>query len=329
MAVIKANAYGHGICHVAKHSEFADAFAVARIEEALKLRASNVLKPILLLEGFNSPSDLQVLVTQNIQIVVHCEEQLLALEQAKLNMPIVVWLKIDSGMHRLGIHPNQYGDFITRLKACSNIAQPLYYMSHFSCADELDRSVTQNQLKLFLSLTHDCDGELSIAASAGLLAWKESYLDWVRPGLIMYGLSPFANSTGVDLGYRPVMTLKSLLISIRDIKTGDNVGYGEVWSSECYTKIGVVAIGYGDGYPRMTPAGTPVLLNGREVPIVGRVSMDMLTIDLGFSATDKVGDEVILWGQQLPVEKIARYIGTTAYELVSKLTSRVSMEYFK
>ncbi|AGB11047.1 alanine racemase [Vibrio parahaemolyticus] len=329
MAVVKANGYGHGLRHVAKHSNHADAFGVARIEEALQLRACGVVKPILLLEGFYSPGDLPVLVTNNIQTVVHCEEQLIALEQADLETPVVVWLKIDSGMHRLGVRPEQYDEFISRLKTCPNVAKPLRYMSHFGCADELDSSITPQQIELFMSLTSGCQGERSLAASAGLLAWPQSQLEWVRPGIIMYGVSPFSDKTAQDLGYQPVMTLKSHLIAVREVKKGESVGYGGIWTSERDTKVGVIAVGYGDGYPRSAPNGTPVWVNGRTVPIAGRVSMDMLTVDLGPDATDKVSDEAILWGKELPVEEVANHIGTIAYELVTKLTPRVEMEYTK
>ena len=329
MAVVKANGYGHGLRHVAKHTGEADAFGVARIEEALQLRACGVVKPILLLEGFYSSGDLPVLVTNNIQTVVHCEEQLIALEQTELETPVVVWLKIDSGMHRLGVSPEQFDELASRLKACPNVAKPLRYMSHFGCADELDSEVTSKQIELFNSLTQGCHGERSLAASAGLLAWPQSHLDWVRPGIIMYGVSPFGDKTAQDLGYQPAMTLKSHLIAVREVKKGESVGYGGAWTSERDTKVGVIAVGYGDGYPRGAPNGTPVWVNGRKVPIAGRVSMDMLTVDLGPDAKDKVSDEAILWGKELPVEEVAHHIGTIAYELVTKLTPRVEMEYSK
>ena len=327
MAVVKANGYGHGLRHVAQHAIDSDAFGVARIEEALQLRACGLVKPILLLEGFYSSGDLPVLVTNNIQTVVHCEEQLVALEQAELDTPVVVWLKVDSGMHRLGVHPEHYDEFVARLEACANVAKPIRYMSHFGCADELDSDVTTQQIELFMSLTSGCQGERSLAASAGFLAWPQSHLDWVRPGIIMYGVSPFADKTAQDLGYQPVMTLKSHLIAVRDVKQGESVGYGGIWTSQRDTKVGVIALGYGDGYPRTAPNGTPVLVNGRRVPMAGRVSMDMLTVDLGPDATDKVGDEAILWGKDLPVEEVAHHVGTIGYELVTKLTSRVEMEY--
>lgn len=305
MAVVKANGYGHGLRHIAKNAKGADAFGVARIEEALQLRASGVVKPILLLEGFYSPNDLPVLVTNNIQTVIHCYEQLDALEQAELEGPVVVWLKVDSGMHRLGVREEQYKEFVERLHRCDNVAKPLRYMSHFGCADELENPMTKQQIELFLSLTEGCNGERSMAASAGLLEWQPSQLDWVRPGIIMYGVSPFGDKTAAEMGFKPVMTLKSHLIAVRDVKKGESVGYGATWTSERDTKVGVIAIGYGDGYPRTAPNGTPVLVNGRKVPIAGRVSMDMLTVDLGPDASDRVGDEAILWGEELPSEEVA------------------------
>ncbi|WP_162047506.1 alanine racemase [Vibrio taketomensis] len=327
MAVVKANGYGHGLVQIAKHATEAGAYGVARIEEALQLRAAGIVNPILLLEGFYSPGDLPVLVTNNIQTVVHCVEQLEALENTQLETPVRVWLKIDSGMHRLGVRPEQLEEFISRLKACDNVAKPLRYISHFACADELEKATTHEQIELFRSLTDGCAGERSLAASAGVLAWPNSHLDWVRPGIIMYGVSPFADKTAAELGFRPVMTLKSHIIAVREVKQGESIGYGGVWTSERDTKVGVIAIGYGDGYPRTAPNGTPVFVNGRKAPIAGRVSMDMLTVDLGPDATDKVGDEAILWGKELPSEEVAAHIGTIAYELVTKLTPRVDMVY--
>lgn len=327
LAAVKANSYGHGLLPIAKGADDADAFGVARIEEALQLRAGGIVKPILLLEGFFSPDDLPILVANNIQTTVHCIEQLEALENATLETPVGVWLKIDSGMHRLGIAPEKYQMYIDRLNTCKNVAKPLRYMSHFGRADELENKTTTDQIDLFMSLTEHSEGERSLAASAGILAWPESQLDWVRPGIIMYGVSPFSGQPAHELGFRPVMTLSSHLIAVREVKAGESVGYGGIWTAKEDTKVGVIAIGYGDGYPRNAPNGTPVLVNERRVPMAGRISMDMLTVDLGAEATDKVGDEAILWGDALPVEEIADYVDTVAYELVTKLTSRIEMKY--
>lgn len=329
LAVVKANGYGHGLAHVARSLPDVDGFGVARIEEALTLRAGGVVKPVLLLEGFYAASDLPVLVTNNIHTVVHSLEQLEALEQAKLDSQVVVWLKIDTGMHRLGVRPEHFAEFVERLHACDNVAKPLRYMSHFGCADEMESEVTGQQIDTFLSLTEGCSGERSLAASAGILTWPDSHLEWIRPGIIMYGVSPFTEPerSAAAFNMKPVMTLTSSLIAVRDVKKGEKVGYGGIWTSQRDTKVGVIAIGYGDGYPRSAPNGTPVLVNGRIVPMAGRVSMDMLTVDLGPDATDKVGDEAILWGEGLPAEVVAEHIGTIAYELVTKLTSRVAMAY--
>ncbi|WP_261816114.1 alanine racemase [Vibrio gallicus] len=329
LAVVKANGYGHGLLEVAKNAVGTDAYGVARIEEALQLRSGGIVKPILLLEGFYSPDDLPILVTNNIQTVIHCEEQLVALEQAELDGSVVVWLKMDTGMHRLGVRPEQYDEFIERLHNCKNVAKPLRYISHFGCADELDNPITSRQIELFEATTENCQGERSIAASSGILSRPDSHFEWVRPGIIMYGVSPFSHNDASQMGYRPVMTLRSHLIAINELKAGESVGYGANWSTERDTKIGVIAIGYGDGYPRTAPNGTPVFVNGRKVPLAGRVSMDMLTVDLGPDASDEVGDVAVMWGDNLPVEEVARFVGTIAYELVTKLTSRVISIYTK
>lgn len=329
MAIVKANGYGHGISQIASHATLVDAFGVARMEEALKLRASGIVKPILLLEGFYAAEDLPVLVANNLQTAVHCIDQLEALENAQLDTPVTVWLKLDSGMHRLGVSPEQYNEFVQRLEACPNVAKPLRFMSHFGYADELEKPNTNQQTELFLEVTKNCQGERSLAASSGILVWPDSHLDWVRSGIIMYGISPIGDKPAHEFGFKPLMTLKAPIIAVRDVKKGESVGYSGVWTAERDTKVGVIAIGYGDGYPRTAPFGTPVLVNGRRVPLAGRVSMDMLTVDLGPDASDKVGDDAILWGNDLPAEEIAAHVGTIAYELVTNLTSRVEVEYKK
>ena len=327
VAVVKANAYGHGLVQVAKTLSSADAYAVARLEEALILRSSGIVKPIIMLEGFFSPDDLPVLAANNIQTAVHSVEQLDALEQMQLSNPVTVWLKLDTGMHRLGVRPEEAEAFCERLAKCRNVVQPFNFITHFSRADELNDMTTTRQIELFNQLTQKYPGECSLASSAGIMEWHDAHADWIRPGIMLYGASPFEGKTGVDHGLKPVMTLKSSLIAVRLVKQGEPVGYGAKWVAQQDTKIGVVAIGYGDGYPRMAPSGVPVLVNGRIVPLVGRVSMDMLTIDLGPDAKDQVGDDVTLWGDGLPVETVAEAIGTIPYELITKLTPRVIMEY--
>ena len=262
----------------------------------------------------------------NIETVVHNREQLDALKEVTVPSPIKVWLKIDTGMHRLGVALDEVDYFYNELKKLPQIQPHLGFVSHFSRADELNSDYTELQISRFLEATQDKEGERSIAASGGILFWPQSHLEWIRPGIIMYGISP-TDSVGANFGLIPVMNLTSSLIAVRHHKKGEPVGYGGIWTSPKDTKIGVVAIGYGDGYPRDVPEGTPVYLNGRIVPIVGRVSMDMLTVDLGANSQDKVGDEVILWGKELPIETVAKFTGILSYELITKLTPRVITEY--
>ena len=327
VAVVKANAYGHDLLTVARTLHDVDAYAVARIEEALTLRSGGIVKPVIMLEGFFSADDLPVLAANNLQTAVHSWEQLEALEQAELPQPIRAWMKLDTGMHRLGVRPEEVTTFYARLAACQNVVQPFNLMTHFSCADELDNPATRQQLELFSQIAANHPGECALANSAAVLAWKEAHADWIRPGIMLYGISPFPDKVGRDHGLQPVMTLKSNLIAVRTAKAGESVGYSANWTSERDTRLGVVAMGYGDGYPRMAPNGTPVLINGRIVPTAGRISMDMMTVDLGPDATDRVGDEVVLWGDGLPVERVAQHVGTIPYELVLKLTPRVNLEF--
>jgi alanine racemase len=227
----------------------------------------------------------------------------------------------------LGVRPEQAEAFYQRLSACRNVIQPVNIMSHFSRADEPEVETTRQQLSCFDAFAAGKKGKQSIAASGGILLWPKSHRDWIRPGIILYGVSPMCEPYASHFDLLPAMALRSSLIAVREHKAGEPVGYGGTWVSDRDTRLGVVAIGYGDGYPRSAPSGTPVRINGREVGIVGRVSMDMISVDLGLDACDSVGDEVLLWGAELPVEKIAAYTGISAYELITKLTSRVAMEY--
>ncbi|MDT9587350.1 MAG: alanine racemase [Candidatus Arsenophonus melophagi] len=329
IAVVKANAYGHGLLETARTvKDITDSFCVARISEAITLRENGIDNPILLLEGFFDQSELPLVTRYSLDVVIQGTEQLEILEQIKLEKPIKVWMKIDTGMHRLGFRPEESEISYSRLIACKNIQKPINIMSHFSCANEPElQEVTNQQLACFNAFIKDKPGEKSIASSAGILLWAASYFDCVRPGIMMYGASPQEGKQGKDFGLLAAMTLKSNLIAIRQHKAREPVGYGGVWVSEQDTSLGVVAIGYGDGYPRNAPSGTPVVINGRKVPIVGRVSMDMISVDLKIKNKDKVGDEVIIWGDLLPVEEVAAHIGVSNYELLTTLTSRVAMKY--
>ncbi|MGO1310666.1 MAG: alanine racemase [Kluyvera intermedia] len=328
VAVVKANAYGHGLLETARTLPDADAFGVARLEEALRLREGGISQPILLLEGFFNATDLPTISAQHLHTAVHNVEQLEALEAAELAEPVTVWMKLDTGMHRLGVRPEEADAFYQRLSQCRNVCQPVNIVSHFARADEPDCGATERQLDIFNTFTEGKPGQRSIAASGGILLWPQSHFDWARPGIILYGVSPLEQKPwGPDFGMQPVMSLISSLIAVREHKAGEAVGYGGTWISERDTRLGVVAMGYGDGYPRAAPSGTPVLVNGRIVPVVGRVAMDMICVDLGPEAEDKTGDAVTLWGEGLPVERIAEITKVSAYELITRLTSRVAMKY--
>lgn len=342
-AVVKANAYGQGLRFVTKNLEpYVDAFGVARIKEALDIQESGYAGKIVLLEGFFDREELLKTLSRRFDTVIHCIEQLELLEQVaqewqaeqakgfwkrktKIYFPVTVWLKIDTGMHRLGIHPEQVDEFYQRLKACP-LVENITFISHFSRADELECGYTEKQIATFEQATQPYSAERSLSASSGILYWQQAHYDWVRPGIIMHGISPHSEPI-TDLGFQPVISLTSSLIAVRSHKAGEPVGYGAGWISPTDTKIGIVAIGYGDGYPRNAPEGTPVFVNGRIVPIVGRVSMDMMAVNLGADSTDKVGDEVVLWGKELLIEKVAKAIGVINYELITKLTPRVIVEY--
>lgn len=323
VAVLKANAYGHGLLDAAHALQDADCYGVARLSEALALRAGGVVKPIVLLEGFFSAEELSQVVAHGLDTAVHSLEQLVALEQASLSAPVNVWMKLDTGMHRLGVHPVEAEAFYQRLCACPNVQQPVNIMSHFARADEPESEATPNQLHVFQQFVQAKPGLKSIAASGGILLWPDSHLDLVRPGIILYGVSPMDDVNGAHFGLKPAMTLTSSLIAVRNHAAGEPVGYGGTWRSERATRLGVIAMGYGDGYPRSAPSGTPVWVNGRIVPIVGRVSMDMISVDLGPDARDAVGDEVIFWGEELPVEQVSAATGISQYELITQLSSRV------
>ncbi len=326
LAVLKANAYGHGLLAVAAQLKDVQAFGVARIDEALMLRAGGIVKPIVLLEGFFHADELSQIVASNLQVVIHHPAQVEALVKAELESPIHVWLKIDSGMHRLGILPEEFHEVYQQLSASPNVLQPMRLMTHFASADELENPATLKQLELFQHTIAGAVGELSIANSAGVVGWPQSHGDWIRPGLALYGVSPMVAGRSVHHQLRPVMTFSSSVIAVRDVKKGDAVGYGGTWVAPKDTRLAVVAIGYGDGYPRNAPCGTPVLINGQRFPIVGRVSMDMTTVDIG-EADIEHGAQVILWGEHLPVEEIAELAQTIPYELLCNITSRVQFRY--
>ncbi len=323
IAVIKANGYGHGLLRVAQALANSDAFAVAKTEEALALREAGITKPILLLEGFTDGPELALLQQHAIDTVVHHPEQITLLEQARLPQPLKVWLKVDTGMHRLGIGIDQFDTCFSRLQACNNVMPSMVIMSHFANADDRSDPRTFTQLKRFFNATKGCDLPFSLANSAAILSCDESHGAWVRPGIMLYGVSPFIKGVASDEGLQPVMTLSSKLIAVNHYKKGSALGYGGSWRCPEDMPVGVVAIGYGDGYPRAASAGTPVLINGVRVPLIGRVSMDMINVDLRALPAAKIGDSAILWGEGLAVEEIAECAQTIPYELLCRVTQRV------
>ena len=326
MAIIKANAYGHGLVPVARAFTGADAFGVACLEEAISLREAGFSQRIVLLEGLFGQDDLALIHGYQLDVVIHHISQVEMLEQDRQAGPLDVWLKIDTGMHRLGFAPDQVVAVTDRL---ARLPQPgcLRYLSHFACADEQENPATQTQLDRFREICADLKGERSLANSAAVLAWPASHCDWVRPGIMLYGSSPLPGSTARDLDLQAVMTLATRLIAVNPHNRGDAIGYGGDWTCPEDMQVGVAAIGYGDGYPRHAPSGMPVLVNGKRSALIGRVSMDMICIDLSTQPDAKVGDEVILWGTDLPVDEIAQQAGTISYELLCGVGSRVQFSY--
>lgn len=328
MAVLKADAYGHGLLEVAKHMTDVACIGVACMQEAVILREGGVTTDIVLLEGFFDADELPAIIDYGFTIVVHHQAQIEALQNYQTDKSIPAWIKLDTGMHRLGFAPSEFAEAVAALEALP-IIDSLGVMNHFACADDINSSKTSNQLKqmqqVLASLEHQ-NYPISCANSAAVLAWPESHYDLIRPGILLYGISPLSNHVGADHGLKPVMQLESEVIAIRTIEPGETVGYGANWQAEQATRIATVGIGYGDGYPRGIKPNTPVVINGKRYPIVGNVSMDMLTIDIGDQPI-KVGDPVVLWGDELPVEEIARSVGTIAYELLCGITQRVPYEY--
>ena len=324
MAVIKANAYGHGMVRVAGALEGVDALAVARVDEAVMLRDAGIDRPIVLLAGFFDTAELDAVIAYGLHVVVHHEYQLCLLEQAHVKQPLPVWLKVDTGMHRLGIAESRVDDCWRRLQACPAVGA-VGLMTHLASADELDSDQTPQQLARFAQATRNLDAPRSIANSAAVMKWPASLGDWVRPGVMLYGASPFCDSVGEREGLKPVMTLSSRLIAVNRFHRGDPIGYGATWVCPEDMPVGVVACGYGDGYPRHAGSGTSVLIRGQQVPLVGRVSMDTLCVDLRGCPQAGIGDSVTLWGRGLPVETVARRASTIAYELLCGVTGRVKV----
>ncbi len=324
MPIVKANAYGHGAINIARALEpLAPALGVACVEEAMELREAGIEKPILLLEGFFDVEELSLAAALNFWVMVQSDIQLAALEAANLSRPINCWLKIDTGMHRLGFEPADTEQLFARLTNCRNVADKVVLATHFASADDLDRDFTSEQIRLFRTHTETIDAPCSLANSPGLLGWPEARAQWNRPGFMLYGQSPFSQSHPEADKLQAVMTCRSEIMAVRDIAVGESVGYANAWTAQQPSRIATVPVGYGDGYPRHAGNSTPVLINGQRAQLVGRVSMDMITVDVTDVPDVTIGDEVILWGEKLSANEVARYAETIGYEIMTRLHNRV------
>ena len=320
LAVVKANAYGHGLMRVLPALAAADGLALIELDAALRLREQGEQRPILLLEGFFEPAELEPFAAHALATVVHCEEQVQMLEKTRLSRPLDVYLKVNTGMNRLGVAPADVRPLAGRLSRSPGVAA-LRLMMHFARADE--ENGLAETLARFEAASEGLPYPRSLANSAGIVRYQHVRGDVVRPGIMLYGATPFADRSARSLGLSPVMTLRSKLIGVQTLAPGDSVGYGATFTASRPTRIGVVACGYADGYPRHAPNGTPVLVDGHRVPMAGRVSMDMVTVDLASLPGARVGSDVVLWGAGLPVDEVANAAGTVGYELLCAVAPRV------
>ncbi|WP_119393330.1 alanine racemase [Salinibius halmophilus] len=325
-SVVKANGYGHGATRIAQAlAASTDGFAVATLDEACELRQAGIDKPILLLEGTASAGQTGVACEENIELVIHNPEQLQWLVEQK--KPARVWLKIDTGMHRLGISVAQVAEFAKQVSNQLHLTL-VGIMTHLASADEPDNPQTDEQLAQFaqaqalLPNVQHC-----ISNSAATVSLVDTHANWIRPGIILYGASPFADKTAKQLGFKPVMSLLAPVIAVRNIDVGEKVGYGGNWTAKRPTSVATLAIGYADGYPRHAPNGTPVWLNGQQVELIGRVSMDMITVDVTDLAHVELGDEAVLWGEQVSVDTVASACNTIGYELLTRRSLRVPLQF--
>jgi len=324
LATIKANAYGHGAVRCADYlSDCADGFAVAFLEEALSLRAAGITLPILLLEGVFEAAELDEVEQQNLWLVVQSHAQLAMLLAFPCKRRFNVWLKMDSGMHRAGFAPNEYRTVWQQLISSGKV-ESIVKMSHFANADVLDSQDTARQMAVFDDAAHGLAGAVSLANSAAVLAQAPARRDWGRPGIMLYGASPFESASSEAL--KPVMRLKSQVFSVRELAAGTAIGYGLHYVTQRPTRVGLVACGYADGYPRTAASGCPLAVDGQLTQLIGRVSMDMLMVDLTEIPSAGLGSEVELWGDVVAVNQVAQQAGTLGYELLCNV-KRARFDY--
>jgi alanine racemase len=328
IAVVKANAYGHGMLEAARALEDpADALAVATMDEAVTLRDAGLAGPLLVLQGASCAGDLDEAAARGLWLMVHEQGQLERLLRQR-GRPLAAWLKIDTGMHRLGFLPADAAAALDALLASGAVAQPPVLCTHLACADDLDNPATDRQLQAFAKITAGRDLPRSIANSAGIMHWPGSHADWNRPGIMLYGCEPTGSFDG-ESELRPVMSLVSEIMAIRDIAPGEGVGYGHRWRAAGPARIGTVSVGYADGYPRHARNGTPVWVKGRRAALAGTVSMDMITVDLTGRDDVAVGDPVELWGPNVPVNEVAACADTIGYDLLAGMPARVPRSYVR
>ncbi len=332
IAMVKADAYGHGLLPVARALGDADMLGVAVLEEALELRAGGIATPLVIMEGIFSADELRTAASEGFAIVVHQQEQIEMLRATGLPQRLPVWVKLDTGMHRLGLQVDVAAAALPDLRKTS---ATLGVMSHFACADEPGCAMTRKQLATLLAFAQAHELPASAANSGAIVDMPAAHLDVVRPGIMLYGAAPTRGTEASDVELQPAMTLTARVLAIKAVPDGDSVGYGAAWIARRDSRIGVIGIGYGDGYPRHAASGTPVCIPGADnrhganalVPLAGRVSMDMITVDLSDRPDVRVGDLAVLWGDGLPADVVARHADTISYELFCRLTSRVRFEY--
>ena len=327
LAMVKADGYGHNAVKMAQALSESDAFGVARIGEAIELREAGIDNQIVLMEGCFDVQEYELAIEHGFQLSIHNNIQLEQFLSLSPDKPVVVWLKLDTGMHRLGFTVEGYRAAYEALRKCDHCAAGIVLMTHFACADDVQHTFNEQQLSLFHQASSGLNGQISVANSATILTRQDRHFNWVRPGIILYGASPVLNTTAADFDLLPVMTFKSNVIAVKTIKRGERVGYGGDWQAERDTRIAVIAAGYGDGYPRHAKSGTPVFINGERCPLVGRVSMDMITVDVTDAGSVEIGDKVTLWGNGLPAEEIATWASTISYTLFCGITNRVKRVY--
>jgi alanine racemase len=324
IAMVKANAYGHGIRSVGlRLKDDVDLFGVASIDEALILRKVGVTTPIILMEGVFEQQELYEASQNNFHVVFHSPHQIEWLNTIKLKTPLFSWLKVNTGLGRLGIPFDKTEEYYSILSRSQNIFNPLRIMSHFSCSDVKDHRLNQHQILNFNKIVNSISTEYSFCNSGGIFSFPTEHHHFIRPGISLYGISPFSNISAKELNLKPVMTLKSSLIAIQNMQKGDAIGYGATYICEENMPVGVVAFGYGDGYPITAKSGTPLLINNTLCPIIGRVSMDMMMVDLRESQNPKIGDPVILWGENLPVEDVVKHTQDITWNMLTSIQHRV------